>query len=92
MAVVGGGPQHRITFAGLAAVIRLGYQRAAELGAWRMEGGYLTAEIRTVDAFRITQTPLVLEITYADGEPTRRPLADVTVTGGRLTARIVPKS
>lgn len=89
MAVVGTG--HRIVIEGVAAVVRLGYQTAATLGAWRVEGDLFTATVQVVDGFRITQAPLTLEIQNADGIPTRRPLGDVTVSGGQLTARLLPK-
>jgi hypothetical protein len=88
MAVTG---QQRIVFTGVAATLRLGYQKAATLGAWRIEGNYLTAKVDDYDGFRITQAPLVLEITYTDSAPTRRPLEDVTVHQGQLSARLVPK-
>jgi hypothetical protein len=89
MAVVG---QHRVVFEGAAAVVRLGYQRAAVLGPWRVEGDTLTARVLDVDGFRITQGPLTLEITNLTGLPTVRPLADVTVYQGQLTARLVRKT
>ena len=89
MAIVGG--THRIVIEGLSATVRLGYQKAATLGRWRVEGSYLTAAVLDVDGFRITQSPLILEITYADGAPTRRPLADVTVHAGQLSARLVKR-
>jgi hypothetical protein len=85
MATVG---SSRIVFEGAAAVVRLGYQRAARLGAWTIEGGWISAAVLDVDGFRITQSPLTLEIQYADGAPTYRALADVTVSGGRLTGRV----
>jgi hypothetical protein len=89
MAVVGSG--HRIVFEGVAALVRLGYQQAATLGPWRIEDGVFTASVVSVDGFRITQTPLTLEIANADGIPTRRPLGDVTVYQGQLSARLLPK-
>ena len=69
--------------------VRLGYQRAARLGAWTIEGGWISAAVEDVDGFRITQSPLTLEIQYA-GRGARRigALADVTVSGGRLTGRL----
>lgn len=86
MAVVG---VRGIVFTGHRAVVRLGYQRAALLGAWTVEGGVITAAIEDCDGFRITQTPLTLEIPNADGIPTYRALTDVTARGGQLTARLV---
>ena len=88
MAVIG---QQRIVFTGVAATVRFGYQKAATLGAWRIEGNVLTAKCEDYDGFRITQSPLVLEITYPDSAPTRRPLGDVTVYQGQLSARLLPK-
>ncbi len=64
MAVIG---TQRIVFEGVAAVVRLGYQKAATLGAWKLENGWFTATVQDVDAFRITQLPLTLEIPNADG-------------------------
>ena len=87
MATVG---VQRVTFSGAAAVVRLGYQRAARLGAWTIEGGWISAAVLDVDGFRITQSPLTLEILYAEGAPTYRPLGDVSVSGGRLTGRLLP--
>lgn len=75
----------------MAATVRLGYQKAATLGAWRVEGEWFTAQVVDVDGFRITQTPLTLEIQNPDGIPTRRPLGDVTVYQGQLSAKLLPK-
>ena len=44
-----------------------------------------------MDAFRITQAPLTLEIVHKDGAPTRRGLADVTVARGQLSGRLVKR-
>jgi len=85
------GARHRFVIEGVAATVRLGYQQAATLGAWRVEGDAFTAAVTAVDGFRITQTPLTLEIPNADGIPTRRPLGDVTVVGRQLYARLLPK-
>ncbi len=91
MAVQHGGPRHRLVFTGPAATVRLGYQTAATLGDWRVEDGYLSARVENVDGFRITQTPLVLEIPNKDGIPTRRPLEAVRIVDGHLSARLLPK-
>jgi hypothetical protein len=85
------GAKHRIVIEGAAATVRLGYQKAATLGAWRVEGEWFTARVVDVDGFRITQTPLTLEIQNKEGGPTRRPLGDVTVYQGQLSARLLPK-
>jgi hypothetical protein len=85
------GQRHRIVIEGAAATVRLGYQLAARLGPWRVEGEFFTAKVDDVDGFRITQSPLTLEIPNADGVPTRRPLGEVTVYQGQLSARLLPK-
>lgn len=85
------GPRHRITIEGVAATVRLGYQKAATLGAWKVEGDWFVAQVVDVDAFRITQSPLTLEIVNKDGPPTRRPLSGVTVNRGQLSARLMRK-
>jgi hypothetical protein len=82
------GVRHRIQIEGVAATVRLGYQQAATLGRWKFDGDLFIAAVETVDGFRITQTPLTLEIPNADGIPTRRPMADVTVYQGQLSARL----
>jgi len=84
------GPRHRIVIEGLAGVVRQGYAHAATLGRWRVEGDAFTADVaRVVDAFRLTQSPLTLELTYPTGPPTRRGLVDVRVAAGRLSARLI---
>jgi len=85
------GQRHRIVIEGVAATVRLGYHHAATLGPWRVDGDFFVAAVESVDGFRITQTPLTLEIQNADGIPTRRPLGDVTVYQGQLSARLLPK-
>jgi hypothetical protein len=83
------GLQHRIVIEGVAATVKLGYQQAATLGRWKVDGDWFIAAVETVDGFRITQAPLVLEIPNPDGIPTRRGLEDVTVYQGQLSARLV---
>jgi hypothetical protein len=83
------GLSHRIVIEGVAATVRLGYRQAATLGRWKVDGDLFIAAVETVDGFRITQTPLTLEIPNADGIPTRRGLADVTVYQGQLSARLL---
>jgi hypothetical protein len=85
------GPHH-VTIAGAAATVRYGYQTAADLGAWHVDGGWLVAQVKSYDAFRLVQAPLTLIIPNQAGPPTLRPLADVSITQGQLTARLVPKS
>ena len=83
------GSTHKIVIEGAKASVRFGYQLAATLGAWRVEGAAFSAAVVTVDGFRITQGPLVLEIPNPDGIPTRRGLTDVTIHQGRLSGRLI---
>jgi len=83
------GSRHRIVIEGVAAVVRLGYQKAATLGAWRVEGDGFSARVLDYDGFRITQMPLMLEIQNKDGAPTRRALTDVRIVQGQLSARLI---
>jgi len=85
------GQSHRIRISGVAAVVRLGYQKAATLGAWTVEGDMFAAEVVDVDGFRITQAPLTLYIHNKDGTDTRRQLGDVSVSQGRLYGRLLPR-
>jgi hypothetical protein len=43
---------------GEGARIEWGYQTAAEVGRYRIEHGYLRAQLRTANPFRLTQSPL----------------------------------
>jgi len=85
------GQTHRIVIEGVAATIRLGYKAAATLGAWRVEGDVFSAKVVTADTFRLTQSPLVLEIPNRDGIPTRRSIDAVTVHQGQLSARLLKR-
>ena len=80
---------NRIVIEGAQAMVRFGYQRAADLGAWKVDGDWFVAQVRSVDGFRITQSPLTLEIPNQTGPPTLRRLEDVTVYQGQLSARLV---
>jgi len=80
---------NRIVIEGPSASVRLGYQLAATLGRWRVEGDHFSAAVEEVDGFRITQSPLTLEIHNPDGIPTIRRLADVRMDQGQLSARLL---
>ena len=80
---------NRIVIEGAQAMVRFGYQRAADLGAWKVDGDWFVAQVRSVDGFRITQAPLTLEIPNKVGAPTLRRLEDVTVYQGQLSGRLV---
>jgi len=78
-----------IVFSGPSARIRCHYALAATLGPWRIDGDTFTATIAQADGFRLTQTPLTLEIDNADGIPTRRHLVGIRVAGSTVSARVL---
>jgi len=75
-----------ITFRGQAAQIRWGYHCAATLGTWTVEAGVLSAQIEHVDAFRVSQSPLMLVVGASS-----HPLDGLQISGGTLTARLGPQ-
>lgn len=82
-------------FSGVVAALRWGYTSAASLRAWTVvatEGGgwALTASIDSVDAFRVSQSPLVFEAPHARGA-FRWPVLDLQMQGSALTARLGPQ-
>jgi hypothetical protein len=82
---------HHITIEGVTAAVRYGYQTAATLGAWKIDGGWLVAQLQVHDAYRLAQSPLTLVLPSQNGPPTVRRLADVSIVQGQLTARLLPK-
>ncbi len=77
-----------IQLRGEAGDVRHVYHRAAQLGAWTMDGGTLKAQVRSVDPFRLKQTPLVFEVRRPGGAVWSWPLRDVVVTGAEFSARV----
>ena len=78
---------------GPAARVRWGYRTVAELGAWRIEGGYLRAAVQRGDPYQLAQAPLyfVVENTSSHKPPFERLLVDVRVAGATVTARLGPR-
>jgi hypothetical protein len=79
------------TLSGERGELRHGYRLAAELGPWDIgEGGVLIARITAiVNRFYLTRPGLVFAMPRAHGRSSTRPIADVTIAGDALTARIV---
>lgn len=71
--------------------IRLSYQRAATLGPWELHGAKLSAQLVTVDAFRLSQEPLTFVVPRPHGAAWRWPLQSVQVDGQSLTATVSPE-
>jgi hypothetical protein len=77
-----------ITLRGLEADVRHVYHRAAQLGAWTIEAGHLTAVVRSQDAFRLGQAPLTFIVKRPNGTVWRWALTDVRTTGTELQGRV----
>lgn len=83
---------HAIVYRGWSGCLRWGYTEAASLGAWTLSAdasgsGQLTATIRTVDHFRVTQSPLVFVAPRPAGE-WRWPVESLTIQGSDVTATL----
>jgi len=83
----------KISITGSVANVRWGYHLAATLRDWSVSFDVITARVEAMDAFRISQSPLTLEIpNVAPEPPTRRRLEGVQIMdGGRFGARLGPK-
>lgn len=77
-----------ITLRGEAADLRWGYHRAADLGAWSVENGHLSASVRSIDAFRLTQQPLSFVVMRPNGVRWEWRLRDVQVMGDTIHAQL----
>jgi len=76
-----------VTITGQAAEVRWGYYTAATLGPWSLVDGQLTAIVVDADTYRVSQHPLVFEVTRATGAWTW-PLTSVQIAGTTLTASL----
>lgn len=79
---------HHITMRGAVGEIRYVYHRAATLGAWSMDGGQLTAQVISHDAFRLSQQPLTFVVSRAGGVSWCWPLTGVHLEGTSLQATV----
>jgi hypothetical protein len=79
-----------VTVSGVRGEIRYGYHLAAIVGAWSIgTGRVLSAQLTTIKSrVHLAQTGLVFVLPRAHGGRSARLLADVQITGDRLTARI----
>ena len=80
---------------GMAAEVRWAYHRAAELGAWTLEsdaqgGGTLSAQIKSHDAFKVSQRPLTFVVPVKSGS-WRWEVTTLQITGSSLTATVIPE-
>lgn len=75
-----------VSFKGAEAVIRWGYHRAAELGSWTLQERTLIAEVKSVDALKITQSSLTFVVPRPTGSWAW------TVTGLQIAGRTLTAS
>jgi len=83
-----------VTIGGVTGSLRWGYHEAAVLASWTLtnttEGWTLTATVVSVDAFRVSQHPLVFLAPHASGA-WRWPVKELQIMGATLTASLGPK-
>ena len=79
---------NKIVMKGSAAELRWGYHRAAELGAWTVEGGVLSGRLLSHDRFSLSQRPLTFVITRAKGAPWVYGMDGLTIIDGHITATL----
>lgn len=80
---------NKIVMKGAAADIRWGYHRAAELGAWTVDGDVLSARLLSHDRFKLSQQPLTFVVKRANGKPWVYAVDGLTVMDdGQVTATI----
>ena len=85
---------HIVGLRGSQAVIAWGYHPAVTLGPWSFDnhtdaGGTVTAQVRTVDAFRVSQQPLTFEVP----RPTttwKWPVVSLQIADGTATVVLGP--
>jgi len=78
-----------VVFRGAEAVIRWGYHRAAELGSWTLQDHTLIAEVKSVDALKITQSSLTFVVPRPSGSWAWA-VTGLQIAGRTLTASVGP--
>lgn len=79
---------NQITMRGSAATVRWGYHRAADLGSWSLDTGRLSAAVKSHDAVKMAQQPLLFVVSRPNGTQWTWRLDEAHVSGGTLTGRI----
>lgn len=83
-----------VTITVARAVLRWHYRQAAALQGCTIvkvaEGWTLSATVESSDAFRVSQRPLVCEVSHAEGV-WRWPVVSLQIEGASLTAMLGPK-
>lgn len=85
---------HDIAITGVDGCIRWGYHTAATVHGWSVahdeHGRVLTATVTNADTFRLSQRPLVFEMSHAKGV-TRWRIIELQMSGASLSARLGPR-
>ncbi len=80
-----------LTMKGSAAELRWAYHRAAELSSWALSSdGTLTAQIKTHDAFKVSQRPLMFVVQVKSGS-WKWDVTTLQISGTTLTASVIPE-
>ncbi len=85
-----------MTLTGPAATVRWVYHQAADLGAWTItdaENGTalsVTAVVKSSDAYRLAQRPVVFVVPRPTGV-WRFPILELQIAGATLTASLGPQ-
>lgn len=85
---------HRVVIRGPKAEVRRSYQCAATLGPWevsaRHDGGTLTAQVVSSDAFRLSQ-PALTFVVPRQSTAWKWPIVSLRIAGQTLTAELGPQ-
>lgn len=79
---------NKIVLKGSAAHVKWGYQPAAELGAWTLDGTSFSARLVSHDVFRLSQQPLTLVVRRAHGKPWVWQIDELSLIDGMVTANV----
>lgn len=83
-----------MTLRGATGEIRWVYLPAMVFGPWRIESEHeitLVGTVASVDDYRVTQSPLVAVVQLGRSQ-VRYPVLDLQIEGGRVTARLGPRT
>lgn len=79
---------NKVVFRGAAGEVRWAYHRAAEVGAWTLEGSQLSARLLSSDTFRLSQQPLTFVVPRPQGA-WRWPITSLSTDGQSITATLL---
>lgn len=84
-----------VTLTGHAGEVRWSYHRAASLGAWTLKADgdaiALTAAVRHMDVYRISQRPVTFVVPRQKGPAWCWPITSLQIADGTLSASLGPQ-